>query len=67
MVVLTRFHEEARSRDIDRRLLAGEKGPFANEGPLNNHELKIILGLAWASLSGFFLGFWFLLRIVWHY
>lgn len=67
MICLTRFHEEARSRDIDRRRLEGEKGPFANEGPLNDHELRVILYLAGSSLSGFFLGFWFLLRIIWHY
>lgn len=67
IVCLTRFHEVASSRHIETRIRSGEKGPFANEGPLNDHELRVILYLAGSSLSGFCLGFWFLLRIIWHY
>lgn len=67
MVCMSRFHEVASSRQIERRILSGETGPFANQGPFNDHELKVVLYLAGSSLSCFFLGFWFLLGIIWHY
>jgi multisubunit Na+/H+ antiporter MnhB subunit len=64
-LALARGHETAKSRYTEKRRQEGYQGEI-REGPLSNFALCIILSAALIALSGFFLGFLFLARIVWH-
>jgi len=66
ILALSRGHENAKSRAIEEQRAKGMKEPI-NQGALSNFALGIVLVTAFLALSGFFLGFLFLGRIVWHF
>ena|ERR1700678_2046633 len=61
ILTLARGHEMAKGR-----AQLAQKDKTLTGGPLSNLALGLSLGLAFFALSGFFVGFLFLARIVWH-
>jgi hypothetical protein len=65
ILALARGHETAKARYSEKRRRDGYLGEI-KEGPLSNFALSIILLAAFVALSGFFVGFLYLARIVWN-
>jgi hypothetical protein len=65
IVTLSRAHETAKARNIEKSRGDGLKGEI-KEGPLSDFALALVLASSWMALSTFFFGFLFLGRIVVH-
>lgn len=66
ILALSRGHEAAKARNTERLRLKGDDREV-KDGPLSDFALYIILGSGFVALSGFFIGFLFLGRIVWDF
>lgn len=66
ILILARGHEAAKSRHIEGLRRAGQPTLGIREGLLNHSTFSLMLFAAFVALSGFFLGFLFLARIVRH-
>jgi uncharacterized protein (DUF2062 family) len=65
ILALARGHEAAKARYMTKLRAEGHQGEI-KEGPLSYFALRVMLVSAFVALSGFFVGFLFLVRIVWH-
>ena len=65
IVALSRGHESAHARNVEALRGAGHLGAI-DEGSLTNFELACILVSGGFALSGFFIGFLFLGRVIFY-
>jgi hypothetical protein len=66
VLTLARGHETAKARNIEQRRLDGLSGE-TTEGLLSPFAFGLVIVLAFFALSGFYIGFLFLARLIVHF